>query len=400
MLSPRNFQLKHKKRFDRLGLTKTERSQRYTAYVAQNSSNKNKNITPNTAVKAKNKNTNKNRTPRQTNRPYSNTVKLSDCLMLYAKASIDPFVNIQQMPCIPDTISAPSFKYKTFIDASFTVGTLGTGYAAFNPWAMAINNGGFNGTESDYPIIVTTGTYPLVDYANNATAVTSGYTIGLDSNSFYDYNTISEGALRLVSAGLELEYMGQLLNQAGAISVIQWDGLQTIPDQTISSIRSNQRTQTCAVSKDSRCYVRYEPVLTQNFDYLNIDAYLPTHNSTQPPFYYPLLCIVNGATAGTQFRIRAVAYFELQLSKAPSSPSDSDPIGFSAFQSARSMVLPSPDPKADLISIINKTGQNIIKTVSGLAPGVGTALGAALGNPAAGLTAGTFTKDVINALFQ
>lgn len=332
-------------------------------------------------------------------RPANSKVKLSDCLMLYAKASIDPFTNIQEMPCIPDSICAPSFKYRTFIDTDMIVGTEGVGFASYNPWTMSYNDAGTAAAKINQPLITTTATYSNPDYFVDTTQISSGELIASNSNSPYGFASINAGDLRLVAAGVEAEYTGQLLNQAGTVSVIQWDGLRAVPNgSTTAQIRRNQRTQVCPTSREARCYARYEPTSTSNYDYESVLNHAPSGNIALPDFYGPLLVYVSGATPGTTFRIRAVAFFELQLSNAPVSPSESDPIGFPAFQSARTGRLPTSDPQMDLLSILKSTAVNIGKSVSGFAPQIGTAIGAALGNPAMGFAAGNLSKDIFETL--
>lgn len=384
-------------------LTLKQKRQKYTKYVARykringvGNSNKMTNIYPKQQPKINRVNRNKALRSLQ---PKETNVKLSECLMLYARASIDPFGNFQQMPCIPDTITAPSFKFRTFVDTNIFVGTETVGYAAFNPWTMACNDNGSAGEVFDYPIIGTTATYNQSSYTASAAALAAGQIFASNSNSFYSDSTITPGSLRLVAAGLELEYSGQLMDQAGVISVIQWDGLNAVPNpSTTDQIRLNQRTMSCPTQREARCYVRYEPVDSENFSYAPLSQYRPSQNPTLDPKYYPLLVYISGATPGTSFRIRAVSFFELQLSNAPISPSESDPIGFPALQAARSSVLPSSDPGEDLTTILKKTIRNIATTVSGFAPAIGTSIGAALGQPAIGHTVGNFSKTLIESL--
>jgi len=337
--------------------------------------------------------------PQKLSRPVAlNTIKWSECLLAYAKASIDPFDSIQSMPCIPDSICAPSLKYRTFIDAEIGIGDTGVGYAAFNPWTMAVNDVSQDGTASDFPLVTTTTAYANSDisWLVSAPAGLAYYA----SNS--PYEDFGNTALRLVAAGMEIEYTGQLLNQAGTISVCQWDGLLSVPNHTtISAFKSNPRTQVCAVSREARCYVRYDPLRTEDLSYRQLSDYQPTIHPdiASDGIYAPLIIVVSGATADTTFRVRAVAFFEAQGHNLPVTPSESDPIGFPAFQAARSQVLPTQDPKRDLFSILKDTAINIGKTITGFGPQIGTVLGSALGNPAAGAAIGSASKTIFESLF-
>lgn len=394
MLSKRNYYTANQVAFRRL--TPKQKEDKYRRYVERyrkTAAAVTANAVSPTDTPQKTKKTNNSQLPKQTQ------VTLSKCLMLYARAAIDPFDNITEMPCIPDNICAPSYKFKTFIDAGITVGSAGIGFAAFNPWTMACNDNAADTTAIDYPVIGTMATYGN-DYYGFVPSDVTNTVEGLNSNSPYPYAQIAQGRMRLVAAGLEVEYTGVLLNQSGAISVIQWDGLQPVPNPTsIANIRSNQRTQTCATKKEARCYVRYEPTSSSNYDYSSLSDFRPSTNPALGQAYYPLLVIISGAQPGTTFRIRAISYFELQLSTAPSTPSESDPIGFPALQAARTQVLPTSNPESDLSQVLRMTAYNLKNSISKAAPAIGTAIGATFGNPMLGHSLGVASKDIINSLF-
>jgi len=398
MLSKQNYLQVNSVTFSNQKLTKQQKEQKYQQYVRRHTMqmNREKVLVPLIPRTVKNK----QRTQVKKMPIQQSKIKFSDCLLRYAQASIDPFSNIVNMPCIPDTISTPSYKFKSFVDVDMTVGTGGVGFAVFNPWTMVANNFAFNLTTSDYPVVVTESTYTSGSYTWGSADITAGDVTGYNSNSEFTGIQIQAGAYRLVAAGIQSEYTGQLLNQSGVITTIQWDGLKFIPQVDIGIIRTNHRTQVCANARENRCYARYEPTSSSNFDYADVDNYMSSINhAIIGNYYYPIGIFVSGATPGITFRIRAVAFFELQLLQAPVTPSDSDPIGFAAFQSARTSVLPSPEPKVDLLSILKKTAMNIGNTITGFAPQIGTILGSAFGNPALGMVAGNATKDIIDTLF-
>lgn len=399
MLSKRDYLALNTQAFEKL--TKKEKDEKYKVYVNRTKlrTQPPKTIVSNKPMTAK-VISNKNNRPKN----QQNEVRLSKCLLSYARASIDPFDNITDMPCIPDSICAPSFKFRTHLDTVMTVGETGVGYAVMNPWAMAASNNLSDGTHLDFAVVYTTDSYNDIGYSNNGAEWIAGRTIGENGNSPYTQASLSEGSLRLVAAGLEVEYTGVLLNQSGVVSVIQWNGLESLPNPTsIGNIKKNPRTQTCPTSREARCYVRYDPTSTANYDYSKYSEFIPSLNPDLPDAYYPLAVIVSGATPGVTFRVRAVAFFELQLSNAPATPSESDPVGFPAFQAARTTVLPTQDPKEDLFSILKKTASSVVNTVSGFLPVGGAALGTFLGGPAAaplGMLAGSVTKNLLDTLFN
>lgn len=320
------------------------------------------------------------------NRVVKSQVSISDCTMLYAMASIDPFDSLPALPCIPDTICVPSLKYQAKVEGDMKIGTLGIGFVSFNPWTMAVNDNGVAVTAVDYPIVVTNDTYNIGNFSYDAGALIGGLVFGLNSNSPYTaaYATGPNNVLRLVAAGLEIEYTGQLLNQSGAITVFQNNGLQDIPNGTsVTEIRNNPRSQTCATSKDARCYISYVPTASKFFSYENLDTYRPSalgtiHNA-------PLIILVSGGTVNTTFRFKAIAYFEAQFTNTDATPSHADPIGFPAFMSARSGQLPSTSPKQDLKQTLVKTQDIVKKEVTGLG-NLGGAVGAAVGTALGGNT--------------
>jgi hypothetical protein len=394
MLSKQNYFEVNSVTFTNQGLNKKEKEQKYNDYVKkyrirQGVKRANKPLPP---VPVKN--------PRQ-NKPAQTKFKFSECLLSYAQAAINPFAQIAKLPCIPDNVCAPSFKYRTVIDTTMAVGTRGTGYAMLNPWMMAFNNPGTPASGSDAPCITTAATYDRDDYYVDNDYITDNQVQTHNANSPYDLATLTPGSLRLVAAGIEIQYTGQLLNQSGVVTTLQNDGMKTFQSigTDISQVKYNQRASVCPVSRESSCYCRYEPTSSDFNDYAPIYDYQPTQLPGTGNYIYPLGTFVTGATPGTTFRVRCVAFFELQLSNAPSTPSDSDPIGYPALQAARTTVLATQQPASDLVSILKRTAYNIGHTISGFGPVIGTALGGALGNPAMGAALGSYSKDIFESLF-
>jgi len=385
----------NKDRADLVGMTtKNRQIIPYQVSNPRKPNNGNQNINMTKARKATNRSTNMGG---NSNLKF----KLSKCLLSYARASIDPFDNITELPCIPDVITVPAYRFRTYLEADVEVGGEGVGWAVMSPWKMIMYQNGSTGTSSDFPVVTTHNTYGSGEYIWDPTDIGGGTVIGWNPQSqmsFADINPVTNPGVswRLVAAGMELDYTGVLLDQAGLVTVIQWDGLNTIPlGTTIPVLRQHPRSQSCATSREARCYIRYEPTNTDNYSYQTEPFYYPAGRTT----YYPLGIFVSGATPGTTFRIRAVAFFEIQSSTLPAVPSEADPVGFPAFQAARSSHLPTPDPQSDLFSILKKTASNILTSISGFAPVIGTAIGSMFGQPAVGGVIGGVSKDLIQSLF-
>jgi hypothetical protein len=394
-----------------VGLTSAQLDIKYSKYKQKYKSkdrsekiaatNKNRQIVPYKGNTAKNSNNVSNNRKRGFKTVMPNNkmeFKLSKCLLSYARASIDPFDNITDMPCIPDSLTVPSYKFRTYLEADVTVGAAGTGFAIMNPYHMIFNNNLVVGTYSDYPVLTTNTGYLNPGYLWTTLMIGAG--IGLNAYNPQSPLVIDPNVkYRLVAAGMELDYTGVLLNQSGLVSVIQWDGLDSLPNpNTIPIIRQHPRCQTCPTSREARCYVRYEPARSEDFSYHNVNYYYP-HTLGDIPGYYPMGIFVSGATSGTTFRVRAVAFFEVQSTNLPATPSESDAVGFPAFQAARSAHLPTPDPQTDLWTILKNTASNILTSVSGFAPVIGGAIGSIFGQPMLGTAVGGLSKDLIQSVF-
>lgn len=409
-LSFKQFQQKHQAKY--VNLTPTQVRERYDQYLAQLSVKK--------QIIAVRKSPPKPlpRTPRNTQvirqrlrknpMPKQTKISLSECLLKYAIASIDPFDENLSEVCIPDTLCTPSYKYDVLCKGTMTVGTQGVGFIAFNPWTMATSNNGFNIDGADYPIIYTTATYPDGDISIDNVLLTNGDLAGANSNSFFDTNTFRPTTsihprLRLVAAGVQCMYSGQLLNQSGTINTLQNDGLAPLFDpMTVIQVKNNPKTRTCSNAKDQRCYQSYYPTSEEFISYQDIEHFMPSQlNETTVVFPYnnnPILILVDGATAGTTFAFEARAFFEVLLPGMKASPSDADPIGFSAFQAARTKLKNTGDPRADTKTTLQDTLKIIGTSISGIAPAVGTAIGTVFGNPLAGGAIGTAAQGLLNSL--
>lgn len=342
----------------------------------------------------------KNRVPRQVGLKIQNSsTVLSECLLLYAQASIDPFTKLAKNPCIPDNLCAPSFKFQSKIECDMAVGANKTGFVAFSPWAMAFNDPGIVAPYVDAAIAVTTPTYTDTGITLDASEVTFSRVNIFNSNSPFSVANYGALPMRLVAAGVEIMYTGELLNQSGAITVLQNDGLNGYTNATpISFVRQNPRAMTCANSKDNRCYISYYPTDQKYLSYAPLTDYFASVIGSPVNNHHPLLIAISGGTAGITFMVKAVAYFEAQIPNFSATPSDSDPIGYPAFSAARTQMLPSPSPQIDLKNTLVNTLKNMGRSISGLGGAVGGAIGTALGNPAAGSVIGSAAGNLLSSI--
>lgn len=410
-LTYRQFKQKHAAKYQ--GLPDNQIRERYNQYLATLNVSRAVVVAPRKPVLrtpgVTRANANRRRGPLNP-RPKQTQVSISDCTLKYAIASIDPFDQNLTEVCIPDSLCAPSYKFDVLCKGTMKVGEQGIGFVVFNPWTMATNNNAINVDGVDYPILFTDDNYTYDDIeVTYASIITDNMVHGANSNSFFTTDSFrpTNGifpTLRLVAAGLELMYSGPLMDQAGTINTLQNDGLEPIfSPMTVIQVKNNPKTRTCANAKDQRCYQSYYPTSQEFLSYNKITEFMPSQlNADAPvaPFNnHPILILVDGATPSTSFAFEARAFFEVLMPGMKASPSESDPIGFPAFQAARTLLKNNTgDPRADVRSTLFDTIKNIGTTISGYAPAIGTAIGAAFGNPIAGGAIGTAAQGLLNSL--
>lgn len=374
------------------------------ASITRTSPNNRAIVLQNPATSTRNTNKNNTNKPKMKKQPQRSTVNISECTLLFAQAQIDPFVKLTKMPCIPDNICVPSYKFSCKSEGTMTVNTVGTGFIGFNPWAMVVYDL-VDDSHINKPILYTNASDASPDYFANAATIASGAIGTSNSNSpfsvtQFSFNTKSNSVLRLVAAGVEIEYTGQILNQSGAITVLQNDGLRDVQNTTtVSQLQSNPRSKTCGNSKDNRCYISYSATDPYFLGYHTLSEFNPANiDSGTSPHYTPMVIFVSGATPGITFHFKAVSYFECQLPNADATPSESDPIGYPAFLAAKSTILPSDDPEVDLKNTLIATARNVAKTVSGYGADIGTGIGMLFGQPAIGRGLGSAAGSLLSSL--
>jgi hypothetical protein len=393
-LTKKDYMELNKVRFDSAGLTIQQRNAKFDKYI-----NKRRNINKRIKNNDPKMQSRTQYTPRS--KPVRTQMKLSDCLLSYARASIDPFDVALSNVCIPDGVTVPSYKFKTTINGQFVVGTTGVGYVALNPFLGIANdwidqNPGY----INKPAVATTAAYDQNGITITPLLFTGARINTYNSSSFFTSAQVETGSMRLVAAGLEVFYTGRTLDQAGALTILQEDGLRPFPvNNTIESIRNNPRSRTCTVSKDARCYLSYYPTSEAFNSYRPVSVYAPSLTPTvanTDGVYTPLLIFVTGSTTGTSFQFKVVQYYECQIDGMDASPSHSDPAGFAAFSSARTQTQTTDDPGLDLKNTLRNTLVNLGRNVSGYLPSLGTAVGGMFGNPVIGTVAGTSAKSLLD----
>lgn len=386
IMSRKRFLAKNKNKFDALNLNAKQRDQRYANYLK--SSGK-------VRVRVKS-------APPKQRAPQIKITKstFSDCSLLYGQVLTNPFDNVVGSPCIPDLVCVPSFKYNTTINTTMTTNGAGFGVVAFDPWTMAASGMGLAPSGIDFPLATSTASYPHTgSVIINPAVMAAGEMVGTNANTLIDIAIVTKGEIRLVAAGIEICYIGAVLNQAGTVTCLQTDGLRPPPPAgvTLNEIQGNPRARVVAVSKDKKAYQTYYPTDAALLGYQNIQTFMASNQNTGN--YHPLLLVINGCTPGSIFQVRARAFFEAQLPGMSVSPSESDPVGMAKVLESRSRIRetePAEDTKSVLFSALRTVGEG----VSRAAPYLGAAIGGFVGQPEVGAVFGQSTQKVLDALLK
>jgi len=376
-------------------LDKKQKRLKYSEYLLRRNNEK---FAPTGGIsKTRIKNKQAQKLPRNL-RPSMSSINISECTLNYIRASIDPFDVSIKDPCIPDAVCVPSYKFNVTLMATMNIGLTGIGYAIFNPYTASINDNGATASVSDYPLVVTTSSYNYPDFNFQPTDLGS-QVIGVNSNSYFNDASYASASQRVVGAGIEAFYTGNVLNQAGVVTTLQNDGNKefTFP-LPIPFVQSNPRSRVCSNQKDSRCYVSYYATNMQLLSYSDFNVSRPSDGSSLTS--YAIAIIVSGAQPNTTFQIVGKVYFEAQIPGMGSSLSESDPIGFAGFQTARAALKATDNPTDDLKTVLVGTAKAIGTTISGFAPEVGTALGAMAGQPVLGRMLGSAVSSTLNTLMN
>jgi len=378
ILTKVQFMAKHKVRFDKLGLSKKERSQRYQSYIRANGGrvamkidnprvkpeNKMKSERNNALIRTELKGQNRfGEVARQTRQPRATLSRFSDCAIHYAQALIDPW-SVEAPPCVPDALTLPSWKFGARIRGTFLCGSMGCGYVIANPYQQL-------------------GTTTALYYVNSATTFTSPNSFGginetgttgatTDSPLTTTGWNLNNNSYRLVGSGLAVRYVGNEMNRGGQIILFRDPQDQLIPGSTASQLLSNKETTTVPVDR-SWHYVVWKPSDFQDTSYT-----LALQNATTGQFC--LLVLVVGCTAGQAFEFDFVQWFEVIGRDIPNvTPSENDPIGYAVVKSAIAVPQPPDSPKDNFSRFMNDAMDIANSTLSFIGTGVrGAMKGAAI----------------------
>lgn len=257
-------------------------------------------------------------------------VMIERCTAEYASALVNPFGARQTMPCVPDYIALPSFKFQTKSRGVFSTGGLGVGFVSLNPWLMANSTPGNSAGNTSYPIVATRSNFGGAAFDPSvAGGVFQTGVFGAGSNSTLaaSFLTAPGRQLRLVAAGLRISYTGSNFRNQGRVLLIKSQGNVTIPTGVDASYLLNDNmTSIVPISRKSE-YVFYTPDSHDLVSYEPFDLYDPNVGGTNRRSL--LIYIDGGDSVDPQsWLYEAVAYFEMVGNNLTLSKSHSDPEGF------------------------------------------------------------------------
>jgi hypothetical protein len=279
--------------------------------------------------------------------------KISKCAVDYLKALVDPFGPFDQLPCIPDVLTLPSYKFKTLTRAPIATGVDSCGYIAMNTFAIASDQNIAQGTTSNF-----TGT------AYDTGQVPANYSL-LTSNSPFTIATANPGTntrpfFRLVGAGVRVRYTGPLIAQGGTFTLYRAPGNNQIPTPTTqATMQLNDRTARVPVTNDWS-YVTYQPTDNDSLSYRQYGQLPAGHN---------ILIFINGTGQGLPFDVELVQYWECQsTSIGQTTHSHSDPVGMGAVLASLPARGSGNKPSTDVVPTLAKAGQEIMRSTSTIVP--------------------------------
>lgn len=288
--------------------------------------------------KSKKKVANANRKPKRQRRVRQRVatreamaINLAPCSVRYAQSVLDPFNYVaNELPCIPDSSDAPTFKGSMIAQGTFATGTTGFGYVTVAPYATSLNNvASILHTTSGYAGSTLTGTY-------NATGVSTSFM------SRAPFSTVGFPIGRLVALGLRIRYIDTELARGGRVGVASASDASNT-DDTLNGLSSDElfsRPNSISKPVDRRWHqVTYRPRAIDNEFYkCGVDRGFSASGSAANA---QLAIFIEGQPAA-KFEYAVVAYWEYKPSGINSVPATTkshvDPVGYAVVRDFLSQV--------------------------------------------------------------
>lgn len=297
--------------------------------------------------------------------PPRRTANLSPCASSYLRALCDPFSDFSTLPCIPDSITIPSYKFRCVSRGSAFVGINGIGAVAFDPWTMAWRDAAL-----DSPLLLSTAANDWLSTTSIPGTTSPFWTLN-QSNSLFTYANLSASgiAIRLVAAGIRISYTGTQLNMGGQMNIVRLPSNNSVVGTSPASLTNLTTTTVVPVTRSTH-FVNYYPDQPWQLGYLTPSTFAHSHEEGD---LYPLCFTFNGIT-GSSFYVEAVSYFEVVGSTFPPTPSHMDTVGYSAIMTgAQTVAPPATTPQSWLATASQRVADAMITGISHVATGVGSA---------------------------
>lgn len=304
--------------------------------------------------------------------PTSSAIHMAPCTRMYAKALVNPFA-VQGLPCIPDNIVLPSFKFMTKARGVFSTGTNGVGFIALDPFQMLVNDNS-SGVGHFAGAVV----YTQINYTGTAMQipVDAGPSIGIaiaNPNSQFattDFDTDNvptyNRQFRLVGAGLRIKYIGSNLYNQGRLILWRNQGNDNTPQVVItaSQLLQDNYTTITSVTRSDR-YVYYVPDDPRFIAYNSFNEFSSTITTDNTPNHYSMgIYIDGGAVGGNQqsWEFEAVAFFEVIGKGFTLSRSEGDPVGHDIVMSSLPNAAPAGTPQGVENSVLSQFAKGFADT--------------------------------------
>lgn len=278
---------------------------------------------------------------------------MAPCAFEYFRALHDPF-SLATNPCIPAAFSAQSQKIRATTRGTFRVGGNGSGGVAFWPFRGAFRDIATAGTSFAPCLIATNDTYnqPDFNFTNNAVVTATpglDYYPGTTSPYTNAEFTSTARTVRLVAAGLRVQYIDKVLDMSGDYIAIRNPSCTTgfAADQdTVSQLLAN-RTATYNRVTEEWCGVTYAPLKATDLDPIPAPGLASTvlnqvsENAVGARFAGGVF--IQNAQPGQRFGFEFIGYYECAGPALPTTYSHTDPQSLGIVTEVTMSELPDPD---------------------------------------------------------
>lgn len=322
----------------------------------------------------------KRRAAKAANRNTSHAIQIAPCTRLYAKALVNPFT-VQGLPCIPDNIVLPSYKFSTKARGVFSTGTEGVGFIVIDPFQMLAYDGSYipdlTNPKFGGAIYYTSKDYDNADMVfHTAGTLETGVNVANPSSLFSleSFNINNVGArsrqFRLVGCGLRVNYIGSNMYNGGRLVIFRNQGNISINMSTAgitgSDLLRDQYTSITTVSRSPK-YVYYVP---DDADHISYNPYndfcpnlVPVNTEEADQKHFSMGIYIDGGQVDPNqqsWEFEAVAFFEAVGSGMTLSKSHGDPVGHDVIMSS----LPNSAPTTAPAQVENQVVNSFIKGFS------------------------------------